>query len=237
MGRVLKAALAGAATMGFASSASASVTLAPVNGPNLATHIDASGDNAQNNNVVVYGTTTSPTGQDVTFTANTPVTITPGGGFASISDNTTLDNTLFTLLTVDPLPNFTAYQFSVAVLTDSYIIVQFLLNGGNPATDWQTVSTGGDPFFQNANTNADYQLTGTAGEVMTQIRFGTCATSTCANVGGGFKFIKQNSITLAAAVGSVPEPGTWGLMLLGFAGIGVALRRGRRRSQGLMQIA
>jgi hypothetical protein len=36
----------------------------------------------------------------------------------------------------------------------------------------------------------------------------------------------------------VPEPGTWALMLLGFGGIGLALRRGRRRGKpALMQIA
>lgn len=37
--------------------------------------------------------------------------------------------------------------------------------------------------------------------------------------------------------GAVPEPGTWGLMLLGFAGVGVALRRSRKRTPALMQIA
>lgn len=37
-------------------------------------------------------------------------------------------------------------------------------------------------------------------------------------------------------VGGVPEPATWGMMLLGFGGIGMAMRR-RRRSQGLAQIA
>jgi hypothetical protein len=35
----------------------------------------------------------------------------------------------------------------------------------------------------------------------------------------------------------VPEPATWGLMLLGFGGIGMALRRSRRRAGALMQIA
>ena len=34
---------------------------------------------------------------------------------------------------------------------------------------------------------------------------------------------------------AVPEPATWGMMLLGFAGIGMALRR--RRSPALAQIA
>jgi hypothetical protein len=33
------------------------------------------------------------------------------------------------------------------------------------------------------------------------------------------------TVTITAAV---PEPATWGMMLLGFAGIGVALRRSRR---------
>jgi hypothetical protein len=35
----------------------------------------------------------------------------------------------------------------------------------------------------------------------------------------------------------VPEPATWGMMLLGFAGIGFAMRRRSRSSGALMQIA
>jgi hypothetical protein len=38
-------------------------------------------------------------------------------------------------------------------------------------------------------------------------------------------------------VGSVPEPATWGLMLLGFAGVGFAMRRSRTVKPALMQIA
>jgi hypothetical protein len=34
---------------------------------------------------------------------------------------------------------------------------------------------------------------------------------------------------------AVPEPGTWGLMILGFAAVGLAVRRGRRRK--LAQLA
>lgn len=37
--------------------------------------------------------------------------------------------------------------------------------------------------------------------------------------------------------GAVPEPATWGMMLLGFAGIGLAMRRNRRKPNVLMQIA
>ena len=36
--------------------------------------------------------------------------------------------------------------------------------------------------------------------------------------------------------GGVPEPGTWGMMLMGFGAAGFAMRR-RRRSAGLLQVA
>jgi hypothetical protein len=47
--------------------------------------------------------------------------------------------------------------------------------------------------------------------------------------------VKQNSYNGVAA--AVPEPATWGMMLLGFAGIGMAMRRRRRSNGALMQIA
>jgi hypothetical protein len=37
--------------------------------------------------------------------------------------------------------------------------------------------------------------------------------------------------------GSVPEPATWAMMLLGFAGVGVAMRRSRKANAALMQLA
>ena len=37
--------------------------------------------------------------------------------------------------------------------------------------------------------------------------------------------------------GGVPEPATWGMMLLGFGAAGTALRRSRRRNAGLLQLA
>jgi hypothetical protein len=38
----------------------------------------------------------------------------------------------------------------------------------------------------------------------------------------------QGSLVVASVAGGVPEPGTWAMMLLGFAGIGMAVRRSRR---------
>ena len=45
----------------------------------------------------------------------------------------------------------------------------------------------------------------------------------------------QVQTTFSASTVAVPEPATWGLMLLGFAGIGVSLRR--RRREVLAQVA
>jgi hypothetical protein len=47
--------------------------------------------------------------------------------------------------------------------------------------------------------------------------------------------VLQWSYPTGQPVGSVPEPATWAMMLLGFGGIGVAMRR--RRKEALTQIA
>ena len=44
-------------------------------------------------------------------------------------------------------------------------------------------------------------------------------------------------VSLPIPVNAVPEPATWGLMVLGFAGVGMAIRRSRRRRSALLQIA
>ena len=83
----------------------------------------------------------------------------------------------------------------------------------------------GNPISQNANAATQYILNG---DTFTAIKI----------VSNSPIFqVKQNSIDLAS-VGGVPEPATWAMMLLGFGGIGMALRRSRRRGkQALMQIA
>lgn len=54
--------------------------------------------------------------------------------------------------------------------------------------------------------------------------------------GGGVQDFRQIRLDGVAGVPAVPEPGTWAMMLLGFGGMGVALRR-RRRNAVLLQIA
>jgi hypothetical protein len=82
----------------------------------------------------------------------------------------------------------------------------------------------------NANGSNIFDIIGDPGEVFTTASF----TTTSPN---GFADFKQLRLVLADSVSAVPEPGTWGLMLLGFAGVGMALRRSRKRGGALMQVA
>jgi hypothetical protein len=54
--------------------------------------------------------------------------------------------------------------------------------------------------------------------------------------GGGFADIRQVRVGPGVTVGAVPEPGTWAMMLMGFGGMGFAMRR-RRRTSLISQIA
>lgn len=53
---------------------------------------------------------------------------------------------------------------------------------------------------------------------------------------GSIQNVQQIRLDEAVAIGAVPEPGTWAMMLLGFGAMGVSLRR-RRRSLTLLQAA
>ena len=248
MRRVLKAALAGAAAIGLSSAANAAVVLTTVNGPNLDTAIKASTTNTVNDTTQVFGCTQN-NGQcdNVSFTADAAVHITDGAGYAAISD---VDGGgVFRAITSDPVPNFNAYQFSIQLVQDSFILVQYSLDGINFLTADATRGKNGsdNPFAQAGSTLKDYQITATGGESISALRVSTCATAligSCnlsgAGTGQGIFLFKQNSINLATnppPPPPVPEPATWAMMLLGFGGIGMAMRRGRRRSSTLMQVA
>jgi hypothetical protein len=71
-------------------------------------------------------------------------------------------------------------------------------------------NTGGSTIITNVAFVSDPLLINTVGEV----RIGT-----------------------ASLPGAVPEPGTWAMMLLGFGGMGVAMRRRRRTGAQLAQVA
>ena len=55
------------------------------------------------------------------------------------------------------------------------------------------------------------------------------------NLSGGFTAGPATLTITRAAVTAVPEPGTWALMLVGFGGLGVAMRRRRESANGRRQ--
>jgi PEP-CTERM motif len=231
MRRVLMTATA-AAVIGIATPASAGVTFGAYNGPDLTTKIKASTTNTVNDVSTVYGST-DLNGQsaDVTFqgvqsdqTTLEAIHITDGAGYASITDsplNST--NKLYELVIDVTSADFNQYMFSIQLVNDGTIFVYYQL-AADPGSGWHQASpTGG--IFQAANANNTYVL---QGDVFT--RLFVYSTSP-------IKEFKQNSITLGSVPAPLPEPATWAMMLLGFGGIGMALRRSRRRKPSLMQIA
>jgi hypothetical protein len=55
--------------------------------------------------------------------------------------------------------------------------------------------------------------------------------------GATFLDIRQVRLDETPRIGAVPEPSTWAMMLIGFGAVGVGMRRRRRQSGGLLQIA
>ena len=62
---------------------------------------------------------------------------------------------------------------------------------------------------------------------------------TVTGTGTGFHPFGIDNVNFSSGpvAGPVPEPGTWAMMLLGFGGVGMTMRRSRRRNSAMMQIA
>ena len=224
-------AMAGAATLGLSSVANAtvSVVIDDLNG-NLKNHITEDTGSTQGA-TTVFGTD-GITAQDVAFSSNdgTLLDITPGSGFASVTP--VAGATLFSLI-IDPLYDFTQYEFAVATDTDTMITVYYQLAGSStwyvtsatPGVNFTPADGTGDelnPFQQKANANVNYDVISNSTLSALYI-----TSSSAVNA------FKQNAIVWAPGV---PEPGSWAMMLLGFGGIGMAMRR-RRRDTALAQLA
>ena len=137
----------------------------------------------------------------VTFTStNGNLSTNSGAATVFLANGSNLSNLTFTILT-----GFTAAEFNLEKGSPS----SFLVN----LTD-----SAGDSFSQtlgSLNGSNIFNIVAPPGTVYTSATFNS--------TNGGFADMKQLRVVLAA--GAVPEPATWTMMLLGFAGIGFALRR------------
>ena len=106
-----------------------------------------------------------------------------------------------------------------------------ILTAANPAesqTIKLTTVTGSNWFYIVADPGVTFTKA-----IFTTIVDPTC-TQNCA-AAGSFDSFKQLRIFEGAGATALPEPATWGMMLLGFVGIGAAMRR--RRTPRLTQLA
>lgn len=112
---------------------------------------------------------------------------------------------------------FTSAEFNLFNALGSTSSVSIIVNGVA-----QSFALGNGQNF--------FGIQATGGDRISTIAFDTNGT--------GVADLRQLRVGGVSTVAAVPEPGTWAMMLLGFGGIGVAMRRSRRRSPArIMQMA
>jgi hypothetical protein len=238
------------AAIGLAGPAlAAPLPLAQQTGPDLTTKIYASGDaGIPSVGPTVYGNTSPGAGSNVQFSGYSAYNPAGNGGvgsgtstdiqmsspssngFAQVADatfdqqNTGGKDDLIDLI-MNPDDPFYMYEFSIQTLAGGQDInVFYWLTNGNM---W-ILSTGSP--LKNGNGDTQY-IFGSASDPSVSVDKILIMSAS------PIEHVKQNSIQLTGTRPAVPEPATWGLMLLGFVGVGVAMRRSRKAKPALMQVA
>jgi hypothetical protein len=163
----------------------------------------------------VFGSSPNNDGvANVTFTGDTTIQV--GSGFAQINDPTPNTSPWFSLL-IDPDVDFTDFKFSTMLQDQNGTISVFatLVGGTEALVGSYSAGIG----------NLNKLL---SGGVFDSFRIESSSP---------IAFFEVKQLSFNAVTGAVPEPGTWAMMLLGFAGIGTAVRRSRRKNGALLQIA
>jgi hypothetical protein len=213
MRRVLLSALATAAIALSTTPAQAATILNATCSGNCFTGLDIVNLTSATNTSLGVGTVDGIT---INFTSSTDA-LDLANGAATVS---THDGSGFGQLTFKLLDGAGFSQADFALDQASKpITLDFLLSDGTHQSYTITNPTGSEPFGIQAD----------AGTYITQVSITT--------TDGSYNTFKQLKLGGFNST-RVPEPSTWALMLLGFGGIGMTLRRSRRRNKpALMQIA
>jgi hypothetical protein len=181
------------------------------------------------------------TNVNLTTASDVPIgygTIGIGGSevdFTSSQGNINLDATgQATITTAVPgAPGLTSLQFELP--TSSFSGAIFDLQKGDTSPIW-LILTAADPT-QSQTIRLDtvtgsnwFYIVADPGVTFTRAVFTTIQDPNCVSncaAAGAFDSFKQLRIFEGAGATALPEPTTWGLMLLGFGGIGMAMRRRR----------
>ncbi len=184
-----------------------------------------------------FGTLASVAGDTATVYFTDPA-------FAAFS---ALSGTTFTLLGTADLGSGGSLVNNGTTLTEKGINGNFefkngstVLIGGNFTNAWLQGSIGGNSAnFNNANggsvvfySDIAGLLDGLSDDSMGFTLTGLTGLSTgIQSTGGHLKSFGSNTVAGSFdATGSVPEPATWGLMIMGFGGVGALLRSRRRQA-------
>ena len=119
--------------------------------------------------------------------------------------------------------SFTAAEFNLVDIDNQDFNVTLTRLGAGGTLSTQS-------FLATANGANRFGIQAEAGEVITGVTISSPGTP-------GFDSLRQLRITVAQVTAPVPEPATWAMMLLGFGGIGMAMRRSRKSNGRLLQIA
>lgn len=129
----------------------------------------------------------------------------------------------------------TSVDFSLA--SGTFNNLEFNLNSASAGAvvTFTAIDNNGDPFIFN-NDGAGFTLgSGENFFGFLGIDNQSIASFSIDVTSGSLQDVRQIRLDGTSAVGAVPEPGTWAMMLIGFGAIGVGMRRRRRTGRTLMQ--
>lgn len=157
-----------------------------------------------------------------------------GGTFTSLTDSGNLSAEGSGQATVTATTGL-LNQLTFTATGSTFTTATFNLNGSAAdvfiegfRADGTAFSNPLDPYTIAQGSNF-FGIVATGGDVLTGFRIASTT---------GITDLRQLRLNgLAAVSGAVPEPGTWAMMLIGFGGVGVAMRRRRRTGAQLAQIA